>query len=984
MGAEQLHLVAPGEPADLETADVDAPVPAAPVPLGAGQMVVGHAEDHAEHDADRRADVALTRLRRRSDESAGEGTADQHRHGPGCSHLRRAGGATGGATVRREGGALDAGASRRIQSMRGGGTSLPDPVRADMEHAFGASFADVRIHSDAASAGLNRMVSARAFTTGNDIFFGAGEYDPASPGGQRVLAHELAHTLQSDGAMHRWPFGKDDPAKKDAAEKKKAEKEKAAQLKAAKKAAVAQAKKLEKSEAAHLKQERAQGTAERDKLKSTISAESAGQGKVDGSKTLKDLQSRFEKALADETTLAEFLRMQGFDEEVAAEAAYEATWVETSDKELRAVRPPRETASERLAKEVRESRTEEAVTTHERGQLLSSSLEIVFEAWEVRTRELMGGTPPKSYAVASAEAENEVWNIAPEKDRKNRPTDAGIIRQARQMAKVRTKNGTEKNAEVTDLLAKVEKKEDWVEDAESKGELAETIMGVVEKGPSKLGEKIAKTIGKSQDKDLQAGTQKAFESTDPASKLPVVGGFAKSIEVSKAAKKKGISDTDDFVGKDTKGKDLPTSTATQASEGIGKVTGIFSDLISGANAAIKMVKAIREANEERDTVKILAATKATADAAGTVGKLGKDTADLAKFIDPGVAKSVGAVIPGFNIAIAVTSVVSNTMTLATSGLHLSHANDSLTDARIRKPDAKKVDVMVAPLLHMTAGLTKTFEQAVWGTTQAVSSLVTSIATVATAGGFGIPAAVDAGMKLLDLLHKVGHFIADNVLAILAQRSREASVAALEGAAEGQFRNDPAMAVDGITTRAKKGDAVAIKFLEAYGFKPADLPTAKMSEVRDAVLSEMGENADPKTVFQSYKEKVGNLSTRWKETGELAETRNEDGKGRGFFWRVKMSLRSEKDHNRSKNKTKAQTSYVVCRVGSLVLYADALKTEKEQFLDALEKVDLLTIQNAAKDPKNSEEWRKILDDAAKEGLAKGLKSVGLKKPVSTSK
>ena len=98
----------------------------------------------------------------------------------------------------------------------------------------------------------------------------------------------------------------------------------------------------------------------------------------------------------------------------------------------------------------------------------------------------------------------------------------------------------------------------------------------------------------------------------------------------------------------------------------------------------------------------------------------------------------------------------------------------------------------------------------------------------------------------------------------------------------------------------------------------------------------------------------------------------------------MSLRGDKDHNRSMNKTKAKTSYAVCRVGSLVLYADALKEEKAQFLDALEKVDLLTIQKASEDPKNSEEWRKILADAAKEGLAKGVKSLGVKKPVSTSK
>ncbi len=63
---------------------------------------------------------------------------------------------------------------------------------------------------------------------------------------------------------------------------------------------------------------------------------------------------------------------------------------------------------------------------------------------------------------------------------------------------------------------------------------------------------------------------------------------------------------------------------------------------------------------------------------------------------------------------------------------------------------------------------------------------------------------------------------------------------------------------------------------------------------------------------------------------------------------------------------------MCKVGSLVLYSDSVKEEKAQFLDDLEKVDALTIQKAAQDPKNSEEWRAILDEAWQEILAKGIK------------
>ena len=67
-----------------------------------------------------------------------------------------------------------------------------------MEGAFGADFSGVRIHADETAAKLNTAVSARAFTTGQDIFFGKGQLAPETAEGERVLAHELAHTLQPE------------------------------------------------------------------------------------------------------------------------------------------------------------------------------------------------------------------------------------------------------------------------------------------------------------------------------------------------------------------------------------------------------------------------------------------------------------------------------------------------------------------------------------------------------------------------------------------------------------------------------------------------------------------------------------------------------------------------------------------------------------------------------------------------------------------
>jgi hypothetical protein len=167
------------------------PVPAAPVPIPIGTMMVGHAEDRAEREADQMADSALARLA-----TATQPTA--HQHGSGCDHARRSPAAPpAGAVVGYEGGALDSDTSAAIDARRGTGRRLEADVQRRMQSAFKTDFSAVRVHDDETSATLNRTISARAFTTGNDIFFGKGQYAPHTPQGERVLAHELAHTLQS-------------------------------------------------------------------------------------------------------------------------------------------------------------------------------------------------------------------------------------------------------------------------------------------------------------------------------------------------------------------------------------------------------------------------------------------------------------------------------------------------------------------------------------------------------------------------------------------------------------------------------------------------------------------------------------------------------------------------------------------------------------------------------------------------------------------
>ncbi|WP_196513234.1 eCIS core domain-containing protein [Nostoc sp. NZL] len=104
--------------------------------------------------------------------------------------------------VQRKGGGVAATSDLEtsIQQARGGGQPLSDDIRQPMEQAFGTDFSGVKIHTDNRSDQLNQSVQARAFTTGQDIFFRQGEYSPGSNGGKELLAHELTHVVQQNGS----------------------------------------------------------------------------------------------------------------------------------------------------------------------------------------------------------------------------------------------------------------------------------------------------------------------------------------------------------------------------------------------------------------------------------------------------------------------------------------------------------------------------------------------------------------------------------------------------------------------------------------------------------------------------------------------------------------------------------------------------------------------------------------------------------------
>jgi hypothetical protein len=95
-----------------------------------------------------------------------------------------------------EGGKVPPAVESAINRARGAGQPLDEAVQAQMGTALGHDFSRVQVHTGAEAHALNKQLSARAFTTGRDIFFRQGEYNPGSGSGRELLAHELSHVAQ--------------------------------------------------------------------------------------------------------------------------------------------------------------------------------------------------------------------------------------------------------------------------------------------------------------------------------------------------------------------------------------------------------------------------------------------------------------------------------------------------------------------------------------------------------------------------------------------------------------------------------------------------------------------------------------------------------------------------------------------------------------------------------------------------------------------
>lgn len=81
------------------------------------------------------------------------------------------------------------------------GHPLDEDTRAFMESRFGHDFSNVRVHKDDRAGESAKAINALAYTIGNDVVFGSGQFEAGSKESKKLLAHELTHVVQQPESL---------------------------------------------------------------------------------------------------------------------------------------------------------------------------------------------------------------------------------------------------------------------------------------------------------------------------------------------------------------------------------------------------------------------------------------------------------------------------------------------------------------------------------------------------------------------------------------------------------------------------------------------------------------------------------------------------------------------------------------------------------------------------------------------------------------
>ena len=165
------------------------------------KMTVGGTQDRYELEADRKAKEIVQTLR--SQTSPPSQTAEPE----SPSALNQVNTTSTPSLVQRQtvstaqtsGSHIASPVESSIRSNTNAGFTLPQHLLAPAEQTLNARLGDVRLHTDTQADMLNRQLHSRAFTTGRDIYFRGGAFDPHSQSGQELIFHEATHVVQQTG-----------------------------------------------------------------------------------------------------------------------------------------------------------------------------------------------------------------------------------------------------------------------------------------------------------------------------------------------------------------------------------------------------------------------------------------------------------------------------------------------------------------------------------------------------------------------------------------------------------------------------------------------------------------------------------------------------------------------------------------------------------------------------------------------------------------
>jgi hypothetical protein len=800
--------------------------PAGPARAPAGPtMHVGSADHHLEADAERRAHEVMERL------ALQEPLATSF---SGASIQRSTAAAPSGGAIGREGGQLDAGAQHEIESARGGGRPLHDDVRTSMESAFGASLRHVRVHDDPKAASLSRSMSATAFTTGSDIFFGAGAYDPSSAQGRHVLAHELAHVVQNGQGVHRlWnPFKKSDKKKAKEAEAK----ERARQIKA-NRAAMKEKDKQVRLEAKRVNQDNKEIST---RIKGAY-AEAGDEDPTFKPEELARLEKTFQTYLDREKAARKAARdgvldgQEVTDElraeaEAAEEEAAEKVW-DGAPVRVRAFRPLTFDEFDKALNEVRQAKLDANVAMH--GEV----------AHLMEENEANHGVP-----LTVEKAEKKVREVRQLERRKQRalargkgPLTLGRQRPAApdpQQASAGSQGAG--NGWVSARPSALPGPSQWIAAR-----------------PTGLQEQKAKP---SQDRPASETRVKALEEQYGQNEtlLDAKEGVSTTGKVIKAAGKVDKRAQGALVGSGLAQEGM----ATDVNDVLVKATGPLDEICKLVSTLLTFATQISDIN------KGVAAPGARLDATRTVvqgmGTAARGTVKTLKTIKVGLehfeasAEAVASVnlgLPIVGIVVDSIGAVDTALEMYPIGKRVGSVKTSLDEAVLEQKAP-----LAASMKRIQSRNAQMMEKATFKMAKHLTMLGAHIAEIATAGGYGIPAAAKLGVRVIDLSHSLGHKIYDTVNESRSSTAKKRfGVKHEEGASRDVLKYDIGSSVDVLVVAAQKHKlAYARKALRTYGLTETDIDGMDINELREHVLDKMHAEGDPKTVTEKVQGAVSKV------------------------------------------------------------------------------------------------------------------------------